>query len=158
MVKPRYIFAAVVVAGVCAAGLYGRTSARAPEQSGRGANSTAAVTRRDFTRSVRLNGTVEAVQATIVTAPRLAGQNNSSLVIMRLVGNGRSVQPGDTLVEFDRQDQLRNALDRRAELTDFESQIKKREADEVAAKASDDSKLKQAESAQEKARLGNGRA
>src|SRR5262245_5599253 len=153
MVKPRYLVALVVVAGVCAAGLYGRTAARVPESSGRGANATATVTRRDFTRSVRLSGTVEAVKATIVTAPRLSGQNNNSLVIMRLIENGRSVQPGDTLVEFDRQDQLRNALDRRAELTDFESQIKKREADEVAAKASDDSTLKQAESAQEKARL-----
>jgi len=153
MVKPRYLFAVVVVAGACAAGFYGRMSARVPEQSGRAANSTATVTRQDFTRSVRLSGTVEAVKATIVTAPRLAGQNNNSLVIMRLVENGTSVQPGDALVEFDRQDQLRNALDRRAELTDFESQIKKREADEVAAKASDDSTLKQAESAQEKARL-----
>jgi multidrug resistance efflux pump len=153
MVKPRYILAVVVVAGVCAAGLYARTSARGPEQSGRAANATATVTRQDFTRSVRLSGTVEAVKATIVTAPRLAGQNNNSLVIMRLVENGTSVQPGDALVEFDRQDQLRNALDRRAELTDFESQIKKREADEVAARASDDSTLKQAESAQEKARL-----
>jgi len=153
MVKPRYLVALVVVAGVCAAGLYGRTAARVPESSGRGANATATVTRRDFTRSVRLSGTVEAVKATIVTAPRLSGQNNNSLVIMRLIENGRSVQPGDTLVEFDRQDQLRNALDRRAELTDFESQITKRQADEVAAKASDDSTLKQAESAQEKARL-----
>ena len=66
---------------------------------------------------------------------------------------GTTVKPGDPLVEFDRQEQLRNALDRRAELVDFEQQIKKRKAEEVAARATDDSTLKQAESTLEKARL-----
>jgi HlyD family secretion protein len=102
---------------------------------------------------VRLNGTVEAVQATTIAAPRLAGQNNNSLVIMRLIKAGTTVKPGDPLIEFDRQDQQRNALDRHAELNDFEQQIKKREADEVAARATDDSTLMQAGSTQEKARL-----
>jgi HlyD family secretion protein len=72
---------------------------------------------------------------------------------MRLVKAGTTVKPGDPLVEFDRQEQLRNALDRRAELNDFDQQIKKRKADEVAARASDDSTLKQAESALERAKL-----
>src|SRR3954467_10065256 len=152
MVKSRIVAAAVALAGVGAAGLYVRATPRLPEQSAR-ANAAATVKRQDFVRSVRLSGTVEAVDATTIAAPRLSGQNNNSLVIMRLINNGRTVKPGDPLVEFDRQEQLRNALDRRAELTDLEQQIKKREAEEVAARASDDSTLKQAESTLEKARL-----
>jgi HlyD family secretion protein len=152
MVKSRIVAAAVALAGVGAAGLYVRATPRLPEQSAR-ANAAATVKRQDFVRSVRLSGTVEAVDATTIAAPRLSGQNNNSLVIMRLINNGKTVKPGDPLVEFDRQDQLRNALDRRAELTDLEQQIKKREAEEIAARASDDSTLEQAKSAQEKARL-----
>jgi HlyD family secretion protein len=129
-----------------------RPQARAAEPRGAD-NGTAVVKRTDFVRSVRLAGTVEAVEATTVAAPRLAGQNQNSLVIMRMIKAGTTVKPGDPLIEFDRQEQLRNALDRKAELNDFEQQIKKRVADEVAAKASDDSTLKQAESTQEKARL-----
>src|SRR5262249_618155 len=98
-------------------------------------------------------GTVEAVEATNVSAPRLAGQNTNSLIITHLVQNGATVKRGDVLVEFDRQDQLRNALDSKAQLTDFEQQIRKRQADEVAAKAADDSGLEQAKSALAKAKL-----
>src|SRR5690348_14905567 len=117
-------------------GAFTRPAADAPRA---GANTTAKVVRRDFVRSRRLNGTVEAVESTSIPAPRLSGQNNNSLVIMRLVNNGATVKPGDVLVEFDRQDQIRNALDRKADLTDLEQQIRKAEAEEVAAKASDES-------------------
>jgi multidrug resistance efflux pump len=141
--------AAVVTAALVAA----RVHARAPEQRAAAGSGTYTVARQDFVRSLRLNGTVEAVESTAIQAPRLAGQNSNSLVIMRLVANGATVRRGDMLVEFDRQEQLRNALDRKADLTDLEQQIKKRQADEVAAKASDDSTLKQAQSALEKARL-----
>ncbi len=144
-----FLLAALAVA---VAGLSLR--ARAPEPKATGnANATFTVTRRDFVRSLRLNGTVEAVESTSIQAPRLSVQNNNSLVIMRLVSNGSTVKPGDMLVEFDRQEQLRNALDRKADLTDLEQQIKKREADEVAAKASDDSAIQQAADALAKAKL-----
>ena len=152
MSKRRYLVPSVLaVLVVAAAGLSLR--ARAPEPKAAAGNATVAIARRDFVRSVRLNGTVEAVESTGIQAPRLAGQNSNSLVIMRLVPNGSTVKPGDMLVEFDRQEQLRNALDRRADLVDLEQQIKKREAEEVAAKASDDSSLQQAQDAQSKAKL-----
>jgi len=142
----------LAVVAIAAAGLSLR--ARAPEPKAAGAaGTTFTVARADFVRSLRLSGTVEAVEATNVSAPRLAGQNTNSLVIMRLVQNGAVVKPGDVLVEFDRQDQLRNALDSQATLTDFEQQIRKREADEVAATAADDSTLEQAKSALAKAKL-----
>jgi multidrug efflux pump subunit AcrA (membrane-fusion protein) len=153
MVKSRLLLTAGALAAVCAFALYGRTAGGAAASPDDRGLATVTVKRQDFVRSVRLNGTVEAVNATTMSAPRLAGQNNNSLVIMRLIPNGSTVKAGDPLVEFDRQEQLRNALDRRAELTDLEQQIKKRTAEEVAARASDDSTLKQAESAMEKARL-----
>lgn len=154
MKKPLYFVAALAVMGlaVAAAGGLSLRARSAEPQSATATPATVTVQRGDFLRTVRLAGTVEAVQATAIPAPRLSGQNNSSLVIMRLIKAGTTVKPGDPLVEFDRQDQLRNALDRRAELTDFEQQIRKRTAEEVAARASDDSTLKQAESSLERAR------
>jgi multidrug efflux pump subunit AcrA (membrane-fusion protein) len=150
MKKPLILGAATVAVGLAAAGLSLR--ARVPDQSASATPATTVVKKGDFVRTVRLAGTVEAVQATAIPAPRLSGQNNNSLVIMRLIKAGTSVRPGDPLVEFDRQDQLRNALDRRAELNDLDQQIKKRTAEEVAARASDESTLKQAQSAFERAR------
>ena len=140
----------VTAAVIVLTGVFTRPEAQAPRG---GALATAKVRRTDFVRSRRLNGTVEAVESTSIPAPRLAGQNNNSLVIMRLVNNGATVKPGDVLVEFDRQDQIRNALDRKADLTDLEQQIKKAEAEEVAAKASDESALQQARDAEAKAKL-----
>ena len=74
-----------------------RPQARAAEQSGAQASANVVVARQDFVRSVRLNGTVEAVEATSIAAPRLSGQNNNSLVIMRLIKAGTTVKPGDPL-------------------------------------------------------------
>jgi len=140
----------VTAAVILLTGVFTRSSAQSPHG---GATSTVQVARKDFVRTRRLNGTVEAVESTSIPAPRLGGQNNNSLVIMRLVDNGATVKAGDVLVEFDRQDQIRNALDRKADLTDLEQQIKKAEAEEIAAKASDDSALQQARDAEAKAKL-----
>ena len=63
------------------------------------------------------------------------------------------VRAGDLVVEFDRQDQLKNALDRRVELNDLEQQIRKKQAEGGAARAKDDSELMQAESALGRAQL-----
>jgi multidrug efflux pump subunit AcrA (membrane-fusion protein) len=154
MLNRKVLFSALALAVTAAAATVAvRVNARAPEPKGPAGSGTVTVSRQDFVRSLRLNGTVEAVESTSIQAPRLAGQNSNSLVILRLVQNGATVKPGDMLVEFDRQEQLRNALDRRAELTDLEQQIKRRQAEEVAAKASDDSTLKQAQSTLEKTRL-----
>jgi HlyD family secretion protein len=72
---------------------------------------------------------------------------------MTLVRAGQAVRPGDLLVEFDRQEQIRNSLDRQAELNDFEQQIRKRQAQEDAARAADDSTMMQAGSATSRAQL-----
>src|SRR4051812_33912664 len=114
---------------------------------------TYTVARRDFVRAVRLNGTVEAVQVTTIAAPRLSGPTSNSLIITKLVPAGSTVNKGDLIVEFDRQDQIKNALDKRAELHDLEQQIAKREAQERAARAHDDSEITIAESAIGRAQL-----
>jgi multidrug resistance efflux pump len=63
------------------------------------------------------------------------------------------VRAGDLVVEFDRQDQLKNALDRRVELNDLEQQIRKKQAEGNAARARDDSELMQAQSSLGRAQL-----
>jgi len=149
----RWGLAALLVAAV-GGGAATMLSSRQPEVSGSGrSQATYTVARRDFVKSIRLSGTVEAVESTTVAAPRLAGPSSTSLVITRLIKAGTIVRPGDVLVEFDRQAQLATALDRRAELNDLEQQIRKRQAEENAARARDDSELIQADSAVTRAEL-----
>jgi HlyD family secretion protein len=131
----------------------GGVSASEPQETSRGRQTSVTVTRRDFLRTVRLSGTVEAIESMTISAPRLSGPNAMSLVITRLVRAGSHVAPGDLVVEFDRQQQLTNALDRRAELADLEQQIRKREAQELAAAAKDDSEIQLAESSKSRAEL-----
>jgi multidrug efflux pump subunit AcrA (membrane-fusion protein) len=128
-------------------------SARGQAGGSGGRQSTFPVVRRDFVRGVRLSGTVEAIQSMTISAPRLSGPNTNSLVVTRLIRPGQGVKAGDLIVEFDRQQQVTNALDRRAELDDLEQQIKKREAQERANEARDESEIKVAESAAGRAEL-----
>ena len=157
--NPRSIRArwAAVLTTVALAGAAVYLSARPPssdsQPDSRGRQATLTVVRRDFVRAIRLSGTVEAVESTTIAAPRLAGPNSNSLIITQLVRPGSTVSPGDLIVEFDRQDQIKNALDRRAELQDLEQQIGKRDAQERAARAHDDSEMTLAESAISRAQL-----
>ena len=157
--RRRAVAVAVYLLGigtVAALLLSGRLVADPSAQSAAPSNrrqSTFTVARRDFVRAVRLSGSVEAIQSMTISAPRLSGPNTMSLVITRLIRPGSTVQPNDPIVEFDRQQQIQNALDRRAELQDLEQQIRKRVAQERAAAAKDDTELKQAESALGRAEL-----
>jgi HlyD family secretion protein len=117
-------------------------------RSGSGAQvdaATAKVKRGDFLQVVRLHGTVESVQSFAVRAPRLAGQSMATMVVTRLAANGAKVRPGDVLVEFDRQNQMKSVLDQEAQYRELLEQIKKRQADEVVAVARDETELKGAE-------------
>lgn len=88
----------------------------------------------------RLSGTVEAVQARTVIVPRLQGPP-TPLLIIGLVEAGTRVEPGDLLVEFDRQQQERDAFDRRAELVTLDADIEKKRAEQAAAEAKDQTEL-----------------
>lgn len=150
--KRKVLIPAIALAGIAVVGAVLSLQAGTADVPSR-TTADAIVTRADFVRSVRLSGTVEALQATTISAPRLRGPNTNALVIEHLVKNGTRVRPGDLLVEFDRQDQLQNALDQRAIVNDDEQQIRKLAADQAAAQAADDQTLKQAEDASAKAKF-----
>jgi multidrug efflux pump subunit AcrA (membrane-fusion protein) len=61
------------------------------------------VERKDFTQSLRLNGTTQASRSFVVLAPKLEGAQVGSMVITKLAPAGTHVQKGDILVEFDPQ-------------------------------------------------------
>jgi len=108
---------------------------------------TATVERRPLIRILRVNGKVAATKSLLVSTPTLQGQPLGVLVVTHMATSGTHVQKGDVLVEFDRQDQLKNAADREAEFHQKEDDIKRAEANEVAARAKDDTDLKQADDA-----------
>src|SRR5690349_18731831 len=101
---PVAVVAAFSVTVVLVWALTGRSVPGVATASGqsapRGRATTATLARRDFVRAVRLSGTVEAIQSTTISTPRMSGPNSNSLVITRLVRAGSSVQPGDLIVEF----------------------------------------------------------
>lgn len=105
----------------------------------------AKVRRGDWQSSVRVSGTVGAVQSHSVVAPRLSGQMSGNMVATRIVRSGTRARAGDVLIEFDRQNQLKNILDRQAEYDNLVQQIRKKEADQAAARSADETELKSAE-------------
>lgn len=94
--------------------------------------------------ALRLSGTVEAVQTTAIAVPRLQGPL-MPLLIVGLVEAGTRVEAGQPLVEFDRQQQERDAFDRRAELVNLDGEISKKRAEQAAAEAKDMTEVTAAE-------------
>ena len=111
------------------------------------------VERRDFSSTLRLSGTLEAVQSIAITAPRTAGNQIGELTITKLVAPGAHVNRGDLLVEFDRQPQIKTFIDKQAEYQDLVDQIARKQSDEAAARAKDESDLQSAEDQLKKAQL-----
>lgn len=102
---------------------------------------------------VRLKGTTQAIQARAILAPMLSGQQVGTLTITKLLAAGTRVKRGDVLVEFDRQAQMQDALDKEAEYQKLVDQVVQEQAKEDAARAKDETELRQAESALSKADL-----
>jgi HlyD family secretion protein len=102
---------------------------------------------------LRLRGTTEAVEARGILAPLLSGQQVGTLTIVRIAQGGSRVKVGDLLVEFDRQEQMRDFVDKQADYRKLVDQVAQEQAKEVAAKAKDETELKQAEDALRKAEL-----
>jgi len=124
-----------------------------PASSSQGSGSTIAVRRGTFVRTIRVAGTTEAVRAAAAVAPRMTGQFSASLVITRLVKGGTRVHAGDVLIEFDPQDQVRAAFDRRTEYQDLELQVRRVEAEQAAQRAVDETAVRQAENDVSRAQL-----
>jgi len=102
---------------------------------------------------MRLKGTTEAVQSRAILAPLLAGQQVGTLTIIRLAPAGTRVKQGDLLVEFDRQAQMRDFVDKQADYGKLVDQVAEEQAKENAAKAKDETELKAAEDNLRKAEL-----
>ena len=144
-----------VVLALAASGWSCRSAGSEPASANTAASSSATVTvrRGTFTRTVRVAGITEAVRNAAAVAPRLAGQNMSNLTITRLVAGGTLAKKGDVIVEFDPQDQVRAAFDRRTEFQDLEQQIRRVEAEQATAYAGDETAMKQAENDVSRAEL-----
>ncbi len=103
-------------------------------------------------RQVRATGTIKAVREFSVQVPQIAGQPGR-LTITKLLSSGAQVQPGDTLAEFDRTQQVDNARDAQAKLDDFNHQIEQRRAENRANAETRSSEYQTAEADLSKARL-----
>lgn len=107
----------------------------------------------DSNRSLRLKGMTEAVEKRAIQTPLLAGEQSGMLTIVKLTPAGTVVKRGDLLVEFDRQAQLRDFLDRQATNNDLISKVSAAEQNEDAARAKDQTEMKVAEDNLGKAEL-----
>jgi len=114
---------------------------------------TVAARTEDFAKVLRLTGTTNAVRSRPMLAPTLQGAQLSSMVVTKLTAAGTRVKKGQVLVEFDRQAQLKDALDKRAAYQDLEDQLTQKRAAEDAARAKDETELQQAVDDLKKARL-----
>lgn len=129
---------------VTVAALLTRQGFKAPRTQAIVPASVSIVKRTDFVRSIRLNGTVEAINFLAIAPPRLSGPGMGSLVITKLAQSGSHVNRGDLLVQFDQQQQIKNALEQEATYVDLVEQINKKKADQATARAADESGLRQA--------------
>lgn len=120
---------------------------RTPETTSAESSDYFTVHQADFVHRVVLSGTIEPVESFGVAAPRLSGGGGGQMTVTRLAENGSRVKKGDVLVEFDRQDQIRNELDRQADYQKLVQDIEKKQADQAADLAKDQSELQQAEDA-----------
>ncbi len=111
------------------------------------------VERRNFTQSLRLNGTTQASRSFVVLAPRLEGAQVGSMVITKLAPAGTHVQKGDVLVEFDPQAQTKDYLDKKSTYENLVGQVAQKQAEDNIARAKDDTAMKQAEDELKRAQL-----
>src|SRR6266513_2499638 len=111
------------------------------------------VERKDFTQTLRLNGTTQASRSFVVLAPRLEGAQVGSMVITKLAPAGAQVKKGDVLVEFDPQAEERDYLDKKSTYENLVGQVAQKQADQNIARAKDDTAMKQAEDELKRAQL-----
>lgn len=134
------------VVGVCAAALILAVAFLIVHRASSGATRPAAGSSSNNPEKIlRLKGTTEAVQSRAMLAPVLEGQQVNTLTLIRLVPAGTHVKQGDLLAEFDRQAQMRDFFDKQAEYRKLEDQVVQEQAKEAAARAKDETELKNAE-------------
>jgi HlyD family secretion protein len=139
--------ALVIVRGVRAGG---------PDDGARDGTASLKVARGAFVKTLRMTGLVESIHFYNVAAPRLVGATgpgSNTLIVTKLMPSGTHVVTGQVLVEFDRQNQLKAATDKRSEYRDLEEQIRKKHAEQEQTRAKDETELVVAANAVENAGL-----
>lgn len=101
----------------------------------------------------RVTGTTEAVRMRTIVAPMLEGQQFGTLTITKLTPSGAQVHKGELLVDFDRQAQLRNFIDKQDEYQKLANQVIQEQAKEDSTRAKDETEIQRAESELSKAQL-----
>jgi len=104
-------------------------------------------------QNLLLKGKTQATVARAIQAPMLAGQQVGTLTITKLIRSGTRVKKGDILAEFDRQAQIRDSIDKLAASSELNNQVIEAKAKEDAARAKDETEIKQAENSLGKAEL-----
>jgi multidrug resistance efflux pump len=102
---------------------------------------------------LRLKGTTAAVETRSIIAPLIAGEHTGTLTIVKMVPAGTAVKRGDLLVEFDRQSQLRDFIDKQAAQSDLDQKVLEEQEKEAAAHAKDETEMRAAENDLAKAQL-----
>jgi multidrug resistance efflux pump len=105
------------------------------------------------TTLLRLKGTTAAIESQAIMAPALSGQQVATLTITKLTPAGARVKRGEILVEFDRQAQTRDFIDKRSEYQKLVSKVTEEQAKENNAHAHDETELRQAETELKRAQL-----
>jgi HlyD family secretion protein len=116
-------------------------------------DATFRVIRKDFSPTLRLNGTTQAARSFVALTPILQGSQLGALVITKLIAPGAHVKNRDVLVEFDPQAQLKDYIDKQNTFVTLSGQVAQKKSEEEVAKAKDDSALKTAEDDLSRARL-----
>ena len=137
----------IVVAGVSVSLLSCKNAASVQ------ANLPSANTSNGNNQSLRLKGMTEAVAKRAIQTPLLAGEKAGTLTIVKLTPVGTSVKRGDLLVEFDRQNQLRDFIDKQAANSELANKVSAAAETETAARAKDETEITVAEDNLGKAQL-----
>jgi HlyD family secretion protein len=145
----RGLIAAFVLAVAITSLFLIRSKKAAPDRGARQASSAAS----DTGGALRLKGTTQAVETRAIQAPLLAGEQEGTLTITSLRPAGSRVKQGDLLVEFDRQAQLRDFIDKQAQSDKLSDDVLQEQAKEDAARAKDETEIKLAEDDLGKAKL-----
>jgi HlyD family secretion protein len=156
MKRPYLLVALIPVILLGALAIVRGVRANGPGDEARQGTASFKVKRGAFVRTLRMTGLVESIRFHNVAAPRLVGATgpgSNTLIITRLMPSGTVVVPGQLLVEFDRQNQLKAAIDKRSEYRDLEEQIRKKRAEHEQLRAKDDTELSVAANAVENAHL-----
>ncbi|MBL8215867.1 MAG: HlyD family efflux transporter periplasmic adaptor subunit [Bryobacterales bacterium] len=115
---------------------------------------TGKVTTGMFVRTIRVAGTTAARQYANITAPRLRGfESRNQMELLRIVKNGTWVKPGQELAQVDPGAMVDHVDDIKSTITQSESDVKKRIAEQMVELESLEQTLRVAKSSVDKAKL-----